>query len=203
MDIKIDVDEISLDLLIEKLDSHLLSEITKLAATSEQLSTEEILKTKIELSIDQLGKIIFYLKKGQKSQGDKRKFKNQLGEISNILNKVYQTYRLPSRQDKKLRRVAKILGLTTGKRQEVYDKETILWEYLELREGQVDVDTLKIDPPMERREAIALLMKKHGIQSENAFIKLLGRQIKSKKDKLRAEGLSDEGWQGLLPGREN
>lgn len=192
-------DEISSVFLINKLESFLLSEIIKIATTSEQPSTEEnknfVLNSEVKITIGELGLIIGFLKKGLDAEKINKK-------LLNIMKDAHAAYQSADRQDKGLRKVGRILGLTVGKRQETYNKEKMLWEYMELTLGRLDADTFKINPPLKKREAIALLTKKYGIQSENGCIKLIERQIKKHKDILEAQGIAHE-WKGLLPGRKN
>ncbi len=193
------LDEISPELLINKLESFLLSEATKLVTTFAQSSAEEkqklFLNSEVKITIGELSQIIGFLKKGLEAEKINK-------ELLNIINDAHKAYQSAERQDKGLREVGRILGLTTGKRQHTYDKGNMLWEYMELTLGTFDVNTFKPKHPMEKREAITLLTKKHGIQSENGCIKLLERQIKKYKDRLEYQGQA-HGWKGLLPGRKD
>jgi len=94
-------------------------------------------------------------------------------------------------------------GFTTGKRQEKFNKDLILWEYLQLIVGgTLDIEDFlnpgKRPKPMEKWAAIEFLTKKYRIASKEASFELLKKAIKKQKEDCEGKGES-HGWKNLLP----
>lgn len=175
-------------------DTSLIESIEKNKSKFERQKSFLNTRININFSLEEIGKIIRCLEKGLECD----KLKKILLDYSNLIAKVHEAYRSEGRQDIRLREVARILGLNNGKKQEKFNKNDILYEYIELITGKINLETYKVDPPMEKWDAIEFLSKKHGNLSKEACFKLLQRAIWDKKKKCETEGVPHS-WEGLLP----
>jgi hypothetical protein len=104
------------------------------------------------------------------------------------------------RQEDRLRNVAKIMGLTngTGKKKPKYDGKALFEEYMSLINGSIEWETYKVKEPMRKWDAVRYLKNKYEIQSEDACLKQLQREIAKRRKRAKREGFRG-GFNGLLP----
>jgi hypothetical protein len=155
----------------------------------------------IKIPLSLFLKLVVYFSRLKKTEKDCFVFEKAFEKLWKDLKEVYEVYQKEGRQDQRLREVARILGLTLGKRTGKISPEKLYYEYtMLLSEYDLSGDIPKKKKKLTKWEALEELAKKYGIQSKEAcyqHIKPFLKQIKDESGGIHGlDGIGPNDWPG-------
>lgn len=139
------------------------------------------------------------IEKERKAAEENNAWKYRFLALRDLLIEAKRIYDEPNeRQDAKLRKVARHLGFTSGKRGTSVNQDALWHEYLEMISGRIDWETFKVEEPLKPWDAIYQLTRQYEIASPDACLKHLQRKKRRIEAEAREAGDPCD-LSGLLP----
>jgi hypothetical protein len=162
----------------------------KLKRIGENIDPEDMLSAlagnsdkEIKIPLSLFLKLVSCFSRLQKTEKDCLVFEKAFEKLWTDLKEAYEAYQKEGRQDERLREVARILGLASGKRKGKINPEKLYYEYtMLLSEYDLSGDIPKKREKLTKWEALEKLSKKYGIQSKEACYQHIKPFIKKIKD---------------------